>query len=161
MLEGVSCWYFDWATIGTWVGGLGAASAAWAAVWSVKRQEKTRKDFAKYLFLRDTGVIHSLLEREVLQTVASAFAGQQEMLTQDLVELRRIALQFEYFGKSDKLFEYRGEGRNFSELNAAVDELIDFDKFITWMQDAGFGGEEISESLYRLQDRLERSMEKL
>ncbi|MBP7646534.1 MAG: hypothetical protein KA751_07245 [Comamonas sp.] len=161
MLDGVSCWYFDWATIGTWVGGLGAASAAWAAVWSVKRQEKSRKDFAKYLFRRDIGTIQSLLEREVLHSVASAFAGEQEMVTQDLVELRRISLQLEYFGKSDKLFAYSGEGKNFSELNAAVDELIDLDKFITWMEDAGFGGDELSESLYSLQNRLTKSIEKL
>ncbi len=32
MLNELSCWYFDWATVGTWVGGLATAGAA---LWGV------------------------------------------------------------------------------------------------------------------------------
>ena len=46
MLNEVSCWYVNWANIGTWVGGIGAAAAAIAAVWSVNFQECKRKRFA-------------------------------------------------------------------------------------------------------------------
>lgn len=32
MLNAMSCWYFDWATAGTWVGGIGSALAALVAL---------------------------------------------------------------------------------------------------------------------------------
>ena len=50
MLGTLSCWYFDWATLGTWVGGLGSAAAAFVAVYVLREGAAERQERKKALF---------------------------------------------------------------------------------------------------------------
>ncbi|MFN7152860.1 MAG: hypothetical protein ACK4OE_04140 [Acidovorax sp.] len=77
MLNEISCWYMGWSAIGTWVGGIGAGAAAVAAVWTVRRQEAERSEFAKFLLSRDIGRLeeaHSSLLEMANALNASSFA---------------------------------------------------------------------------------------
>lgn len=56
MLNAVSCWYFDWATAGTWVGGLGSALAAGAAVCVISKSNKQQDRRNKALAASSTAL---------------------------------------------------------------------------------------------------------
>lgn len=62
MLNEVSCLYVDWGTLGTWVGGLGAAAAAFAAVWAVRHESQRRKSYSRFLLEQDLRRLDSASE---------------------------------------------------------------------------------------------------
>lgn len=134
MLESVSCWYVDWATIGAWVGGIGSAAAAIAAVWIARRDTTKRKKYAKFLFKRD---IEKLIELEkMLRQSAEAleemaiYHGKHPYetavkLKRDIgfEKLYKLPAELEYFGRSDMLFEYNPTTEDFAKLQSAIRSL--------------------------------------
>ena len=136
MLNEVSCWYFDWATVGTWIGGLGAAAAAWAAVWAVKQEGKRRAKFAAFLFERD------LIELRALVPVLNEFAGcldewetpneDEHALTKNAMknrknQIKRVVAQLKYFSSEAEQFEYRPKCQAFYALRSMYEELLTLD----------------------------------
>lgn len=137
MLNGVSCWYIDWATIGTWVGGVGAAAAAWAAVWAVWRGERERENFAKYLFNKDltrlediVGLIDTL--PIFLNFYDHASESQRNegmrMAAEIMTKVSTLANQYEYFGHSEQQFHYRPKCDEFSTLTRRAATAFHFER---------------------------------
>ena len=148
MLEAVSCWYVDWANIGAWVGGVGSAGAAIAAVWIARRDTTKRRKYAQFLFKRDVEKLSSL--EVMLRQSADAIEdleihrGQHpDETTVKLIRdngfaaLSKLPHELEYFGRSDMLFEYNPATEDFAKLQSAIRQVqgipdlvhITFDRF--------------------------------
>ncbi len=140
MLNEISCWYFDWATVGTWVGGVGSATAAVVALWLAKRDQKRRESYAKFLFGRDLVRLRGL--EQVLKKASNAledlgiFGGAEMPYDEDDLlrieehqaagfrALSGIRLELEYFGRSERLFEYNPGTKDFSDLETVVNGVL-------------------------------------
>ncbi len=140
MLNELSCWYFDWSTIGTWVGGVGSATAAAIALWLARRDLRRREKYAKFLFSRDLSRLKQL--EQLLKKSSGAledlgiFGGAELPYDEDdllrieahknagFKALSNLGRDLEYFGRSDRLFEYNPDTKDFSSLEAAVNGIL-------------------------------------
>lgn len=142
MLESVSCWYVDWANIGAWVGGIGSAAAAIAAVWIARRDTTKRNKYAQFLFKRD---IEKLIQLEVLLRQSAVAMEDLEIhrgehldeMTLKLMKdkgfeaLGKLQTELEYFGRSDMLFEYNPATEDFAKLQSAIRYLEAIPDFVS------------------------------
>lgn len=141
MLNEVSCWYIDWSLIGTWVGGVGSAGAAIAAIFLSKNDAKRRQKYSKFLLQRDLGKLLKLqeqLEDTVKGLRAYLHSSEEDTFGQvGLKALRGLSSNLEFFGRSERLFEYDSGGDVFEELNSAVHALLELtDKLSLHFADA-------------------------
>lgn len=135
-MDGLSCLYIDWANIGTWVGGVGSAAAAIVAIWSSKSETRRRAKYAAFLFRRDVErltQIEDLLRKSADAMHERGIFGHHQHPDEDELKsdedagfraLHSLASQLEYFGRSERLFEYNPGNREFADLEAAVNAIL-------------------------------------
>ena len=86
MLNEVSCFYMDWNTLGTWVGGIGSATAAWVALTISRAQSND----AKKTTLKNAQVARKICQAEIrrLKDIGlAAFGGQLGLIRQNDQEM--------------------------------------------------------------------------
>lgn len=118
MLNEVSCWYVDWGTLGTWVGGMGAAAAAFAAVWTVRHGSERRESYSRFLLEQDLDRLDSASESLKIMSDWLGMASYEHHETAERVDwdkpyedakqrYKNLIREFEYFGNSEQQFVYR------------------------------------------------------
>ena len=78
MLNTLSCWYIDWAAIGTWVGGIGSAGAALAAVKIARKGDQARE-----VEKENALEIYRILVAPEITKFAMALPGVREFLVKE------------------------------------------------------------------------------
>lgn len=136
MLSEIGCLNFDWATVGTWIGGIGSTAAAGIALWLAKNDERKRRKYAEFLFKRD---VQTLYQVEPLLVKAAAameelgLFGHHLHPNADLLIVERdtglqaihgLLDRLEYFGRSERLFEYNPQTVEFANLEAAINAVL-------------------------------------
>lgn len=143
MQNEVSCWYVDWNAIGTWVGGVGSILAAVVAILLATRETKRRRGFAKFLLIRDVkrlAVLVDLLRHSAEAMSNFATVSHQEEQAEYLRDvgdkglqaLQALPSQLEFFGRSDRLYDFGGTTSDFEELNSAVNVILGLDEILNW-----------------------------
>ena len=134
MLNEMSCWVLDWnaiAAVGAWVGGIGSAGAAIAAVWITRRDTAKRRKYAQFLFRRDVERLSELviLLRQSADAIEDLEIHRGEHPDETIVKLARdngfaalsrLPNELEYFSRSDMLFEYDPATEDFAKLRSAI-----------------------------------------
>lgn len=131
MLKEMSCWHFDWATIGTWVGGLGSAAAACAAVWAVKHGVQRRKNFSKYLLKQDVKRLRIIVDYlfSIAEHLDAMKSDDHEFLKISFEDVKnkfvKTLREMEYFGHEAIQFEYHPVSTEFNNLKKLFSTLDD------------------------------------
>lgn len=143
MEDSFGCMYFDWPTIGTWVGGLGSAAAAGVAVWISVRESKRRADYAMFLWKRDVDMLRPFVSQLIHvaeSRIRFEFLDQSDVLFEIKHEqehdiwiefekkIKILAGKLEVFGRAERLFDLRERGVEFADVERAVNRLLVIDK---------------------------------
>lgn len=168
MLDTVSCWYFDWATVGTWVGGLGAAAAAWAAVSTTNKATERRINFAAYLLARDVEELTAALKKlesieRLLRDYEHPNPNEHAIIKSALIQQRKYfgqsVQQLRYFGSDIEQFEYRPQCIEFAALVNTYKDLLklnDLIEHLWWEIDIDVAADSVKQTRSELEQVLKQ-----